>query len=62
MQLMVNLSFFVFAHDLFSHFHEGCFKKSSVTISNLVPQRHLSVLTFISVAQPQKFGNQKFDE
>ena len=29
---------------------------------NLVQQRRISVLNFISVAQPQKFGNKKSDE
>ena len=31
----------------------------SLTIPNLVPQRHVCYLNFISVAKPQKFGNER---
>ena len=36
--------------------------KFSVTMPDLVPQRHLSVLNFFSVTQPQKFWIKTFDE
>ena len=33
----------------------------SLTIPNLVPQRPFCYLNFISVAKPQKFGNETYD-
>ena len=33
----------------------------SLTITNLVPQRPFCYLNFISVAKPQKFGNEMYD-
>ena len=46
---------------LISSYRIGFEKNMSLTIPNLVPQRPFCYLNFISVAKPQKFGNETYD-